>query len=151
MIHSVKVKDLRVIPDERGRVMELLRCDDEIFRKFGQVYMSATFPGIVKGWHKHQIQEDNIVCVKGMLKLVLYDDRENSPTQGEINEFYIGDYNPQLVHIPSQVHHGWKCISETEAIVINCVTEPYNYKNPDQTNFPPHNGPIPYDWSVIEK
>lgn len=151
MIKGVVVKDLRVIPDERGRLMEILRNDDPMFEKFGQVYMSATSPGIVKGWHLHQIQEDNITCVKGMLKLVLYDDREGSPTRGEINEFFIGEYKPQLVHVPKQVYHGWKCSSETEALVINLVTEPYNYKNPDQTNLPPHNGTIPYDWAVKEK
>lgn len=151
MIKGVKVKNLKVIPDERGRLMEILRCDDKMFSKFGQVYMTTTNPGIVKGWHKHEKQADNITCVKGMVKLVLYDDRDKSPTKGEINEFFIGEYKPQLVHVPAKVYHGWKGISQSEAVIINCVTEPYNYKNPDQTNLPPHNGPIPYDWSVKEK
>ena len=105
----------------------------------------------IVAWHKHEKQSDNITCVKGMLKLVLYDDREGSKTKGEINEFFIGEYKPQLVHVPEKIYHGWKCISESDAYIINCVSEPYNYKNPDQTNLPPHNGPIPYDWSVKEK
>jgi dTDP-4-dehydrorhamnose 3,5-epimerase len=151
MIVGVKVKDLRVVPDERGRLMEILRNDDDMFTKFGQVYMSATSPGVVKGWHLHTIQEDNITCVKGMLKLVLFDGRDDSSTKGEINEFFIGEYKPQIIHVPANVYHGWKCTSDTEALVINVVTEPYHYKKPDQTNLPPHNSSIPYNWALVEK
>lgn len=147
MIEGVKIKNLRVIPDERGRLMEILRCDDEFFMKFGQVYMSATYPGIVKGWHVHRAQVDNIACIKGMLKLVLYDARENSKTKGEIQEFFIGEQKPTLIQVPTGIYHGWKCISEEEALVINCVTEPYHYEKPDQENLPPHGKDISYDWA----
>ena len=75
MIDGVMVKKLKVIPDERGRLMECLRSDDELFVRFGQFYMTTTFPGVVKGWHLHDAQWDNIVCVKGMIKLVLFDGR----------------------------------------------------------------------------
>jgi dTDP-4-dehydrorhamnose 3,5-epimerase len=147
MIEGVKVKNLKVIPDERGRLMEILRCDDEMFIKFGQVYMSATYPGVVKGWHIHRVQVDNLACIKGMLKLVLYDGRKGSKTEGEILEFFMGEHKPVLVHIPNGVYHGWKCISKEEALVINCPSEPYNYAAPDQENLPPHGREIPYDWS----
>ena len=89
MIDGVEVKELRVIPDERGSLMEILRKDDEIFQQFGQVYMTTTYPNVVKAWHYHKIQTDNVTVVKGMLKLVLYDPREGSPTKGEINEFFL--------------------------------------------------------------
>ncbi|GBC77238.1 UDP-2-acetamido-2,6-beta-L-arabino-hexul-4-ose reductase [bacterium HR08] len=147
MIEGVRVKPLRMIPDERGRLMELLRADDEIFIKFGQVYMTTVYPGVVKAWHYHKKQYDNFVAVRGMIKLVLYDAREDSPTRGEINEFFIGDWNPQLVQIPPGVYHGFKCISETEAIVINIPTEVYNYAQPDEYRLDPHKGGIPYDWA----
>ncbi|MCS6816166.1 MAG: dTDP-4-dehydrorhamnose 3,5-epimerase family protein [Blastocatellia bacterium] len=147
MIEGVRVKPLRMIPDERGRLMELLRADDEIFIKFGQVYMTTVYPGVVKAWHYHKKQYDNFVAIRGMIKLVLYDAREGSPTQGEINEFFIGDWNPQLVQIPPGVYHGFKCISETEAIVINIPTEVYNYAQPDEYRLDPHKGGIPYDWA----
>jgi dTDP-4-dehydrorhamnose 3,5-epimerase len=147
MIEGVKVKPLRMIPDERGRLMELLRADDEIFIKFGQVYMTTVYPGVVKAWHYHKKQYDNFVAVRGMIKLVLYDAREDSPTRGEINEFFIGDWNPQLVQIPPGVYHGFKCISETEAIVINIPTEVYDYAQPDEYRLDPHRGEIPYDWA----
>lgn len=148
MIEGVKVKKLRVIPDERGRLMEILRSDDDLFTKFGQIYMTTTYPGVVKGWHYHKIQTDNIAVVKGMLKLVLYDPREDSSTKGEVNEFFIGEHNPLLVQVPKDVYHGWKCISESEAIVINCPTEPYNYKNPDEYRLPYDTKEIPYDWAI---
>ncbi|MCX8111470.1 MAG: dTDP-4-dehydrorhamnose 3,5-epimerase family protein [Syntrophorhabdaceae bacterium] len=146
MIKDVVVKQLRLIPDERGRLMEILRCDDEDFTKFGQVYMTTTYPHVVKAWHYHKLQDDFIVCVKGMLKLVLYDDREDSPTKGEVNEFFLGDYRPIIVKVPKMVYHGWKCISEEEAIVINIPTEPYNRENPDEYRLDPHVNDIPYSW-----
>jgi len=146
MMEGVKVKKLKVIPDERGRLMEIFRCDDEFFVKFGQVYLSTTYPGVVKGWHYHKLQTDNIACVKGMLKLVLYDNRENSATKGEVNEFFLGEHNPLLVQVPKGVYHGWKCVSESEAFVINCPTEPYNYSQPDEHRLDPHKNDIPYKW-----
>ncbi|HVN25683.1 MAG TPA: dTDP-4-dehydrorhamnose 3,5-epimerase family protein [Syntrophorhabdales bacterium] len=146
MIDGVAVKSLKVVPDERGRLMEILRCDEEIFTKFGQVYMTTTYPGVVKAWHYHEKQDDFITCVKGMLKLVLFDDRSDSPTRGEINEFFIGDHKATLVKVPRKVYHGWKCISEQEAIVVNAPTEPYNSAHPDEFRLDPHNNNIPYRW-----
>lgn len=148
MIAGVKTKKLKVIPDERGRLMEMLRSDDDLFIKFGQVYMTTTYPGVVKGWHYHKIQTDNIVAVKGMLKLVLYDPREGSPTKGEVNEFFIGEHNPLLVKVPKGVYHGWKCISETEAVAVNCPTEVYDYEQPDEYRLPFDSPDVPYDWSL---
>jgi len=147
MIDGVKTKVLRVIPDERGRVMEILRADDEFFLKFGQVYITTTYPQAVKAWHLHKTQFDHIAVVKGMIKLVLYDPREDSPTKGKIHEFFIGIHNPLLVQVPNGIYHGWKCISEEEAIIINIPTEVYVYSAPDEYRLPPHESQIPYDWS----
>jgi len=148
MIHGIKTKQLKLIPDERGRLMEILRCDEELFTKFGQVYMTTTYPQVIKAWHYHKLQTDNFVVVKGMLKLVCYDAREDSPTKGEINEFFIGEHNNTLVQIPAGVYHGWKCISESEAVVINIVSEPYNYQQPDEFRAPYNSPEIPYDWAI---
>ena len=114
-----------------------LRCDDTLFTKFGQMYVSATYPGVVKGWHFHNRQIDNFVCVAGMIKLVLYDGRDGSPSRGRIQEYFIGERNPLLVQVPAGVHHGWKCISLTPALVVNCPSEPYDYQRPDEVRFPP--------------
>lgn len=146
MIDGVKVKKLKVISDERGRLMEMVRSDEEDFVKFGQVYMTTAYPGVVKGWHYHKNQHDNMVVVKGMMKIVLYDNRDDSPTHGEINEFFAGLHNPIRITIPPGVCHGFKCISSEEAVVINTVTEPYDYDDPDEHRFPPHGDDIPYEW-----
>ena len=145
-IEGVKTKKLRVMPDERGRLMEILRCDDELFQKFGQVYMTTNYPGVVKAWHYHKKQTDNVCCLKGMIKMALCDAREDSKTKGEINEFFIGEHNPLLVVIPPGVYHGWKCISQEESIVISIPTESYNYEEPDEYRLPPDTKEIPYDW-----
>ena len=119
-IHGVKTKALRLIPDERGWLMEILRADDaEFFTKFGQTYVSATYSGVVKAWHYHRQQVDHFACVAGMVKLVLLDTRPESPTKGAVNEFFIGTQNPMLVQVPNLVYHGWKCISPETAIVVN--------------------------------
>ena len=89
MIQGVQVKTLKVLADERGWLMEMLRNDDDLFQGFGQVYLTAAYPGVVKGWHYHKLQVDHFVCVKGMMKVVLFDPREDSPTKGEVNEFAV--------------------------------------------------------------
>ena len=145
-IHEVKVKRLRVVPDERGWLMEVLRKDDELFRSFGQVYVSATYPGVVKGWHRHERQTDSFACLAGAIKLVLVDTRDGSPTQGAIDEFFLGPHNPLLVQIPRLVYHGWKCISLEPSLVVNVPDEPYDRAHPDEQRLAPH-GTLPYDWS----
>jgi dTDP-4-dehydrorhamnose 3,5-epimerase len=147
MIKGVQIKKLKIIPDGRGRLMEILRSDDKIFKKFGQVYMTTAYPGVIKAWHFHRKQDDNFTCVQGKMRLALYDARKNSPTYGEINDFVIGPDNPMLVTIPKNVYHGFKCIGDQEAIVINTVTVPYNHKNPDEYRVDPDDKGIAYDWN----
>lgn len=146
MIEGVMIKKLKVIPDERGRLMEILRIDDEMFKKFGQVYMTTAYPGVVKGWHYHKKQYDNMAVVKGMMKIVLYDGRLDSSTHSEINEFFAGEHNPVLIHIPPHVYHGFKCVSQEEAVVVNTPTEAYDYSEPDEFRVHPHDNDIPYEW-----
>jgi len=146
LIHGVKTKQLRMIADERGRLMEMLRSDEAMFIKFGQIYLTTAYPGVVKGWHYHKKQIDHFVVVRGMMKIVLYDARQDSPTYREVNEFFIGDHNQMLLQIPNYVYHGFKCISEHEAIVVNCTTEVYSYNDPDEFRVDPHSHEIPYDW-----
>ena len=146
-IAGVHVKPLRAIPDERGWLMEILRADEtELLPKFGQVYVSATYPGVVKAWHYHKKQVDNFACVAGMVKLVLVDTREGSPTKGVVNEFFIGTLNPMLVQVPNLVYHGWKCISSEPSLVVNVASEPYDRQSPDEFRLEPH-GSLPYDWT----
>jgi len=146
MIDGVKVKKLKVIPDERGRLMEILRRDDGIFKSFGQVYMTTALPGVVKAWHYHKLQDDYFTCIRGKMRLALYDARKKSPTYKEVNEFTIGLDDPALVVIPKGVYHGFKCVSDEEAVVINTPTKAYNREKPDEYRIDPYENDIPYDW-----
>lgn len=146
MIDGVKVKRLKIVPDGRGRLMEILRNDDEMFIKFGQVYMTTAKPGVVKAWHFHKIQTDNFTCINGKMRLALYDARETSSTKGELQDFVISLDDPMLVTIPPGIYHGFKCVSETEAFVINTVTEAYNHSNPDEYRLDAYENNIDYDW-----
>jgi dTDP-4-dehydrorhamnose 3,5-epimerase len=147
VIEGVKTRKLRPIPDERGWLMECLRSDDEVFLKFGQAYVTVVYSGVVKAWHYHKVQTDTFVCLQGMAKVVLYDDREGSPTRGEVNEFFLGDRNPVLLQIPPGVFHGFKGISPGETMILNLPTEVYDRKDPDEYRLDPHNNDIPYDWN----
>lgn len=147
-IHGVKVKQLRWVPDERGKLMELLRCDDPVFEQFGQVYITTCYPGVVKAWHYHRNQSDNIVVIKGMARVALYDQREASPTKGLVNEFFTGEDNPLLIHIPALVRHGFKAYGSEPAYVVNTVTQPYNHKEPDEFRVDPFDNDIPYEWAL---
>jgi len=145
-IDGVVVKPLRVIPDDRGRLMEILRCDDELFSDFGQVYMTSTYSGVVKAWHMHKEQTDHMCAISGMFRLALFDDREASPTRGCLQEVFMGEHKPVLVCIPPGIYHGWLCLSENEGLVVNVPDRPYDYENPDEFRLPFDTDQIPYDW-----
>jgi dTDP-4-dehydrorhamnose 3,5-epimerase len=150
MIERVKTKKLRVIPDERGWLLEILRSDDELFDKFGQVYVTTAYPGVVKAWHYHKKQTDNFTCIKGMMKVALYDAREDSATFKEINEFFVGEKNPILISVPPGVYHGFKAVGTETAYFLSIPTLPYNYDEPDEFRLPPDTKEIPYDWGLIK-
>lgn len=146
MIEGVQIIPLKQIPDERGKVMHMLRCDDPHFEKFGEIYFSVVYPGVVKGWHLHRKMTLNYAVVSGNIKLVLYDDRENSKTKGEIMELFIGEDNYCLVRIPPLVWNGFKGIGIKPAIVANCATIPHD---PNEiVRMDPFKNDIPYDWSL---
>jgi len=147
LINGVAVRRAKVLPDERGRLGEIFRADDPWFEKFGQVYFTTTYPGVVKAWHYHKKQTDHFYVISGMVKIALCDQRKDSPTNGVVNELYLGEHCPGLLRIPPGVLHGWMCVSRTEACIINVVSEMYNYEEPDEFRTDPHENNIPYDWT----
>lgn len=146
MIDGVAVKELKLIPDERGYLMEVLRADDPLFTRFGQAYITAAYPGVVKAWHYHRLQTDYFCAISGMVKVVLYDAREDSPTHGEVNEFFMGEQQRRLLRIPPFVYHGYKNIGTQLSLLLNIPTECYNYEQPDELRADPHDGSVPYNW-----
>ena len=146
LIDGVAARRAKVLPDQRGRLGEIMRADDPWFEKFGQVYFTTTYPSVVKAWHYHKKQTDHFYVAKGTVKIALYDKREDSPTYETVNEIYLGEHCPGLLRIPPGVEHGWMCVSETEAYIINVVSEMYDYSKPDEFRTDPHDNDIPYDW-----
>ncbi len=144
-IVGVKIKKLNVHMDDRGYLYEILRNDDPQFKEFGQVYVSATLPGVVKGFHEHIHQTDNITCVKGRLKLVLI---ARGDPMGDLVEEYILVPGGLMITIPPGIMHGWKNIGTEEAVVINIPDQPYDHDNPDELRYPPHDH---YDWETKDR
>jgi dTDP-4-dehydrorhamnose 3,5-epimerase len=151
MIHGVQVKSLRVHIDDRGFLMEMLREDDPMYERFGQVYITACKRGVAKAWHYHRQQTDHFVCVAGTALVALYDGREESPTRGTVQEFSLPappsqDAEPLLLRIPPLVVHGFTAIRCEEARLINIPTRPYRYDAPDEYRYPWNSPDIPYRW-----
>tara|TARA_Y100000768_G_C23899255_1_gene644208 strand:- start:352 stop:801 length:450 start_codon:yes stop_codon:yes gene_type:complete len=149
MIEGVIINKLKKIPDERGFIMHMMRNDDEIFKKFGEIYFAGAYPGVIKGWHLHKEQEQNYTVVKGMIKLVLYDCRENSSTKNELMEIFIGDLDYKIVKIPAKIINGWKCIGTETAIVANLSDMPH--KPGEMERIDPFSKEIPYNWNLVNK
>ena len=146
MIDGVLMKPLMKIPDERGTIMHMMRCDDPDFEEFGEIYFSTVYPGVIKGWHFHKEMTLNYAVIYGMIKLVLYDERENSPTKGEIQEIFLGCDNYCLVKIPPMIWNGFKGIGTTMAVVANLATIPYRSDEIERLN--PLDERIPYKWEL---
>jgi len=151
MIDGVIIKKLRANADERGCLTELLRSDEEIFEKFGQVYVSLNYPGVIRAWHYHKKQNDFWAVVKGMVKAVMYDARKDSPTKGEVQEVFLGEQNMVLLKIPIGVMHGYKTIGVEPSLLLNLPTEPYIASEPDEYRLPYNTDEIPYNWDIQMK
>lgn len=146
MIDGVLINPLNQILDERGKIMHMLRSDDENFEKFGEIYFSLVYPGIVKAWHLHKKMKLNYAVPYGRIKLALYDDRKDSPSKGELMEIFIGPENYKLVTIPTMVWNGFKGLGNTISIVANCATLPHDPEEIIRVD--PFQNDIPYDWNL---
>jgi dTDP-4-dehydrorhamnose 3,5-epimerase len=145
-ISDIEIKKLRKIPDERGTIYHMLRNDDEFFKTFGEIYFSTVHPQVVKGWHLHTLMTLNYAVIDGMIKLVLYDERKDSETQGNIMEIFVGEENYMLIKIPPHIWNGFKGIGEKKAIVANFSSIAHDPKEIFRKD--PFTEDIPYDWMI---
>lgn len=146
MIEGVRITPLKQIPDERGKIMHMLRSDAAGFAGFGEIYFSCVYPQAIKGWHIHKKMVLNYAVPSGQIKFVLYDDRPGSPTKGEIQEVFMGPDNYCLVTVPPMVWNGFKGIGSEMAIVANCASISHD---PDEiARLDPFDPSIPYDWAI---
>ena len=147
-IHDVKVIPLRRIPDERGTIMHMLRSDDPHFVGFGEIYFSTVYKDVVKGWHRHREMTLNYACIFGRVKLVMFDDRPDSPTRGALMEEFLGPDHYALVQIPAGIWNGFKGMTEPYAIVANCCTHAHDPRADRTERHDPLDNFIPYDWNL---
>jgi len=148
MIDGVRLKMLTVHPDERGRLFEIWRADDDGFCGFGQVYVTTAFPGVVKGWHLHKNQTDCFTVVKGRALFALYDPREDSPTHGHLQVLVCDEARRMAILIPPGVYHGFKNIGDEEVWCLNCPNRVYNAATPDEYRLDPFDSSIGFGWTI---
>ena len=135
MIEGVKITNLKIMSDERGKVMHMLRSDSPVFKKFGEIYFSTIYQNIVKGWHLHLKSTLNYVCIKGEVKLVLFDDRKKSSTNGKFQEIILSPKNYFLVSIPPNIWNGFKGVASQESIIANCLDNPHDENEMVRKNY----------------
>ena len=150
MINGVAIKILNRIPDDRGKILHIMKNTDVEYKTFGEVYCSTIYPGIVKGWHLHKVMTLNYAVLKGKIKFVLFDPREDSPTYGKIQEIYIGEDNYVRVTVPPGIWNGFMGVGINESFVINFTDISHD---PDEIiRLDPHNNDIiDYDWSIKDR
>jgi len=150
MINGIEVRDLQVNADERGHLVETFREDWDLYDPDPTMsYYSLSYPGVVRAWHRHlEGQIDHFICPKGRVKIGIYDEREDSSTEGELNTFVIGEHNQQAIRIPGDCWHGFKVLGNEQAVLLNFPTKLYDYEDPDEERIPYDTGRIPLDWDA---
>lgn len=146
MIDGVKINKKKQIIDERGKIMHMLRVDDKEFIKFGEIYFSYTYPGAIKAWHRHKEMTLTYAAVSGKIKLVLFDDRKNSPSKGKLEEIFLSDEDYFTVTVPPLIWNGFKSIENKSAIVANCTDTPHSENEIERRKYNDPN--IPYNWGI---
>jgi len=145
-IEGVELIPLKRIPDERGMIMHMMRSDLPHFEKFGEIYFSMVYPNVIKGWHIHSKMTLNYAVPMGMIKMVLFDERKDSPTKGKLMELYVGESNYILVKVPPGVWNGFKGIGVSPALVANCATMAHDPEEISRKD--PFTKDIPYQWDL---
>ena len=145
LIEGMTLTELRQIGDDRGAVLHMIRADAPEFTCFGECYFSEVRPGAVKAWKRHHSQTQNLAVPIGRIRLVIYDDRETSPTSGKVQILELGRPDAYLrLQIPPGLWYGFTCVSSMPALLANCADLPHD---PAESDIRPINHPaIPYQW-----
>jgi|SRR5665213_126037 len=126
-IAGLTVTPLRQIVDDRGAVLHMLRADEPEFGPFGECYFSQINPGIIKAWKRHRLQSQNIAVPVGRVRVVVFDEREQSPTKGMLDMVELGrPDNYVRMRIPPLLWYGFKCIATQPSLIANCVDTPHS-------------------------
>ena len=145
-IQGVVLKPLTVWCDDRGYLMEVLRADDPFFRGFGQTTYTVAYPGTIKAFHWHRLQDDLWFMLGGMAQVVLHDLREESPTYRTTEVHYLGEQHHALLVIPPGVAHGYRVLGSEPCRLLYHTTRPYNPGEPDEERLAFDDPSIGFDW-----
>ena len=144
-IEGVIVQPLKQISDPRGSVLHMMRKDSELFKQFGEVYFSEIHPGAIKAWKRHKEQTQNLTVPIQRIRLVIYDARPHSSTQGKVAEYELGrPNNYKLIQIPPMVWYGFQALDDQTALIANCADQPHNLEEAE--SLPSDSDQIPYQW-----
>ena len=143
-IEGVVITELKIIRDERGQVMHMMRNDSNVFKSFGEIYFSTILKDKIKAWHLHKEATLNYACISGEVKLVLYDDRVKSRSKGEYEEIILTPKKYFLITIPPNIWNGFKGLAKGESIIANCLNLPHNEK--EMVREDPFNQKFKYNW-----
>jgi len=145
-IQGVEIIKKNQIVDDRGVILHMLRVDDKNYKKFGEIYFSTVNPNKIKAWHFHKLMTLNYAVVHGSIKLVLYDDRDESKTKGTIQEIILSNENHYLVSIPPKIWNGFCSSNNKHAILANCSDIPHDKE--EIIRLPFDDPKFPYKWKI---
>ncbi|QKG84450.1 spore coat protein [Kroppenstedtia pulmonis] len=148
MIKGVVFKKLIKHCDDRGTFMEIVRDDENMLERFGQLSASMSYPGVIKAFHYHEYQDDIWYFPSGNVQVVLYDLRSNSPTHGQTAVYYMGEENPSSLLIPKGVAHGYRVLGEKSAVIVYLTTRSYCREEPDEKRISWDDPMINFDWNT---
>jgi dTDP-4-dehydrorhamnose 3,5-epimerase len=126
-ISGVIYKPLVVYEDQRGWLAEIFRQDEVAPDQVPMMaYLSVTKPGVGRGPHAHRHQTD-MFCFAGPgdFRVVLWDNRADSPTFGTRQEFHLGTSCPAVLIVPPGVVHGYQNVSDEPGLVCNFANRLY--------------------------
>jgi dTDP-4-dehydrorhamnose 3,5-epimerase len=159
MIEGVKIKQLKVhqdIPDleqpavKPGFLMEVVRSDENLLKKFGQSTYTLAHKGTIKGFHWHERQDDLWFMASGRAAIVLHDLRPQSPTYKQTEVLYAGAGDYKVIMIPVGVAHGYKVLSDEPVALFYHTTEPYDPMNIDEQRITWNDPSIGFDWESLK-
>ena len=148
MIDGVKIKEIKKHFDDRGFFAEIIKFGEDTFKEIKQTSYTETYPGVIKAFHWHKQQFDIWFPVKGSIRIVLYDLREDSPTYKETQVIYAGEDNPLVVLIPPGVAHGYQVLGSEKAGLFYHTSDAYNPNEPDEFRIPFDDKKINFDWQI---
>lgn len=130
-IEGLLLTPLRVIADDRGAVLHMLRSDAPEFTRFGECYFSELKPAGIKAWKRHRAQTQNLAVPVGRVRVVVYDDRTGSRTRGQREVIELGRPDAYVrLRIPPQLWYGFIGLGTTAALMANCPDAPHD---PDES------------------